>query len=568
MKKTVSVVITDLDNTLFDWVNIWHASFKAMLDRLARDSSIAEDILKTEFKKIHEKYGTSEYAFSIEELPSLRTKYAGEDLAKKFRGAIEDFRAAREANLRLYPEVMETLEALKDRGCLLVGYTDSISFYTKYRVRQLGLDRVLDFLYSPPDHPLPDNHTPQQIEIRRTVLRELPPGEVKPNPKILRDIIDGIGASPGDTIYVGNSLLKDVLMAQRAKVADVYADYGNRYPPEQYELLKEVTHWTAGDVEREKQLRAEHVNPSSTLGQSFGELLDMFEFVAFEDTSPDRMSVAVDVWKKTVDVQQHFNDLELRIRNYAVTVLAAMLGLTAYGLKENLQITIFGFHTSVAAALLYSAILPWSAFYLMDRHWYHRLLYGAVHHGQRIERRWQRRLPEITLTDSIGEHSPVKIWKITLHSRHKMSLFYWAGIGVLILSGTIVHLGTMTYQHVGGTSVEKDRSGQWILESYSVSTGYVFRRDGVRYHAHCRGMLDASTFKKNGLDLSAGVVPIPSGPTQPESNCTVVLSYLNKPVPLRQFPGADAVLQYQHTEEGPYKGNLTEFVITEATNEQ
>lgn len=174
MKKTVSVVITDLDNTLFDWVNIWHVSFKAMLDRLARDSGIGEDILKTEFKKIHEKYGTSEYAFSIEELPSLRTKYAGEDLAKKFRGAIEDFRAAREANLRLYPEVMETLEALKDRGCLLVGYTDSISFYTKYRVRQLGLDRVLDFLYSPPDHPLPDNHTPQQIEIRRTVLRELP----------------------------------------------------------------------------------------------------------------------------------------------------------------------------------------------------------------------------------------------------------------------------------------------------------------------------------------------------------------------------------------------------------
>jgi hypothetical protein len=237
-------------------------------------------------------------------------------------------------------------------------------------------------------------------------------------------------------------------MAQRAKVADVYADYGNRYPPEQYELLKEVTHWTAGDVEREKQLRAEHVNPSSTLGQSFGELLDMFEFAAFEDTSPDRMSVAVDVWKKTVDVQQHFNDLELRIRNYAVTVIAAMLGLTAYGLKENLQITIFGFHTSVAAALLYSAILPWSAFYLMDRHWYHRLLYGAVHHGQRIERRWQSRLPEITLTDSIGEHSPVKIWKITLHSRHKMSLFYWAGIGVLILSGTIVHLGTIP-AHVG-----------------------------------------------------------------------------------------------------------------------
>ncbi len=442
MKKVVSVVITDLDNTLFDWVNIWHASFRAMLDRLSRDTGIAEDVLKSEFKKIHEKYGTSEYAFSIEELPSLKTKYRGEDLAKRFRGAIEDFRAARELNLRLYPEVMETLETLKDKGCLLVGYTDSISFYSKYRVRRLGLDRVLDFLYSPPDHQLPDHRTPEHIEIRRTVLRELPPGEVKPNPEILRDIIDGVGGLSDHVIYVGNSLMKDVLMAQRAGVADVYAEYGNSFRPGQYDLLRQVTHWAAEDVEREKRLRTEDVRPSSTLAQGFSELLDKFEFVTFEDTSPDRVSIAVDIWKKTVDVQQHFNDLELRIRNYAVTVLAAMLGLAAYGLRENLQATVFGVRTSVAAALLYSAILPWSAFYLMDRHWYHRLLYGAVHHGQRIERRWQRILPEMALTDSIGEHSPIKIGKITLHSRHKMSLFYWAGIALLILSGTIVHLGS------------------------------------------------------------------------------------------------------------------------------
>ena len=332
---------------------------------------------------------------------------------------------------------------MKDKGCLLVGYTDSISFYSKYRVRNLGLDRVLDYLYSPPDHPLPNGRTPQPIEIRRTILRELPPGEVKPNPKILRDIIDGVGASPSETIYVGNSLMKDVLMAQKAKVDDAYAEYGNKYPDEQYQLLRRVTHWTADDVEREKQLKTEHVNPSNILTDSFGELLQMFEFAPFENTSSDRMSIAVDIWKKTVDVQQHFNDLELRIRNYAVTVLAAMLGLTAYGLKENLQITIFGFRTSVAAALLFLAILPWSAFYLMDRHWYHRLLYGAVHHGQRIERRWQKLLPEITLTDSIGEHSPVRIWKVMLHSRHKMSVFYCAGIVVLLLSGTIVHLGTV-----------------------------------------------------------------------------------------------------------------------------
>jgi hypothetical protein len=39
--------------------------------------------------------------------------------------------------------------------------------------------------------------------------------------------------------------------------------------------------------------------------------------------------VQVEIWKKTVDVQQHFNDLELRIRNFALAVLGAFWHLAA-----------------------------------------------------------------------------------------------------------------------------------------------------------------------------------------------------------------------------------------------
>ena len=44
MKKAVSVVTTDLDDTLFDWVNIWDGSFIAMLDRLSHDSGVDEEV--------------------------------------------------------------------------------------------------------------------------------------------------------------------------------------------------------------------------------------------------------------------------------------------------------------------------------------------------------------------------------------------------------------------------------------------------------------------------------------------------------------------------------------------
>jgi len=410
-KGTVSVVITDLDNTLYDWVDVWYKSFKAMLDQLVKESGVDQETLIKEFKGIHEKHGTSEYAFSIEELPSLKARYGEADLATRFEAAIQSYRSARKEAMRPYPGTLEALETVKDKGTLLVGYTESMAFYTNSRLKKLGLDRILDYVYSPPDHGLPNGKTANEIRyypaeyysLRRTIARNTPKGELKPNPKILMDIVKEVGATLGETIYVGDSLMKDVLMAQRAGVIDVWAKYGLAQNREEYELLRRVTHWTLEDVEREKKLRVEEVEPLIVLENGLGDLLDEFDFAPFQDRSSGRMTLVLDVWKKTVDVQQHFNDLELRIRNYAVTILAAILGLAAYGIKEDLRIVVLGHSTSLSAAVLIAGIFPWLAFYFMDRFWYHRLLYGAVGHGSRIEDRWKTTIPEIALTDSIGK---------------------------------------------------------------------------------------------------------------------------------------------------------------------
>jgi hypothetical protein len=275
--------------------------------------------------------------------------------------------------------------------------------------------------------------------MRRTIARNTPKGELKPNPKVLLDILKEIGATLSETIYVGDSLMKDVLMAQKAGVKDVWAKYGQAQNREEYELLRRVTHWTLEDVEREKKLRSEAVKPSVALENGFGDLLDEFNFAPFRENSSGRMALVLDAWKKTVDVQQHFNDLELRIRNYAVTVLAAILGLAAYGIKEDIRIIVVSYSTSLAAAVLITGIVPWLAFYLMDRFWYHRLLYGAVGHGNWIENRWKTTIPEIALTDSIGKASPIKIFGRALRTTGKIDLFYGAGILLLGLLGTLTH---------------------------------------------------------------------------------------------------------------------------------
>jgi FMN phosphatase YigB (HAD superfamily) len=126
--RSKSVFITDLDNTLFDWVELWHRAFKTLLDRLTVETGIETTVLKREFRSIHQKHGTSEYAFSIEELSCLQEKYPGEDLSGRFRMAIDEYRSLYLSPIALYPGVQETLTTLKEKGCLLVGYTESREF--------------------------------------------------------------------------------------------------------------------------------------------------------------------------------------------------------------------------------------------------------------------------------------------------------------------------------------------------------------------------------------------------------------------------------------------------------
>lgn len=288
MKAPIATVITDLDNTLFDWVAMWGAAFTAMLRVLVRQSGLEQQVIEAEAREVHRRYGTSEYSFLVESLPSLQRRHPGRKLAEVYAEAIRAYREARDGSLRLFPAVMETLAALKSKGCLVVGYTDSRAIYSAYRVRKLGLDGVLDVLFSPPDHDM--SGTPEEVRSRapeayaleKTIHRTTPEGQMKPNPVVLAYILREVGAARERTVHVGDSLMRDVLMAQEAGVTDVFARYGLAHHREEYELLRRVSHWTEADIEREKKLRAEHdVHPSYTLKERFSELLDLFEFEPF-----------------------------------------------------------------------------------------------------------------------------------------------------------------------------------------------------------------------------------------------------------------------------------------------
>jgi phosphoglycolate phosphatase len=283
---SVSLLISDLDNTLFDWLGMWYRAFEVLLCELETLTGFGRDALLTEVRRIHQKNGTSEYRFLIREFGSLGGQQRV--AAECYRPAIEKYLSTRDRNYSLYLSVAETLLAIRNSGCAVVGYTESLRYYALRAIHRLGLDGLLNAVYSFPDHPLPEGITAEEMRthgghethLSKTYSRDALPSRRKPDPEILSLIMEDFSALPSRTVYVGDSLMKDVLMAQEAGVIDVYAKYGDTRDSAAYELLRRVSHWTESDIEKEKSVYSNReVRPSHQI-TSFNELLQMFHFEA------------------------------------------------------------------------------------------------------------------------------------------------------------------------------------------------------------------------------------------------------------------------------------------------
>lgn len=189
----------------------------------------------------------------------------------------------------------------------------------------------------------------------------------------------------------------------------------------------------------------------------------------------DATAAQVEIWKKIVDVQQHFNDLELRIRNFALIVTGAFLGLGANALKDGGTANIAGHQIPSAALIVWASLVPLLAFYLMDRFWYHRLLKGAVYAGAEAEKELTDLGLRVDLGTQISRASPFTMFKRKVHSHHKMDWFYGLLVLAIVGVGLALTLAVRPFPtiasaqtHAGQTPVQglDDATAEAICEAY------------------------------------------------------------------------------------------------------
>lgn len=215
-------------------------------------------------------------------------------------------------------------------------------------------------------------------------------------------------------------------------------------------------------------------------------------------SSADELAkLRVEVWKKTIETQMHFNEMSVKARQLGMTFVVAALGVAVVllGRTERLiiEIPIFSYEvgTHVSGLIVLIAAAAVVAVRRLDLRVYHRMLRGAVTFGEQFEQRCLR--PEIIatekgLTESVSHYSRFDDATITTSGEYKgsnkttaedkLKAFYRLVIGVLFAISAILIYAFFTFKApankvadvsggaAGGSIVERCVSeiSRWIAQ--------------------------------------------------------------------------------------------------------
>lgn len=279
----VNAVILDMDNTLYDWVGYFVPAIHAMLAEAARLLEVDESQLRRDLRDVHVAYGNTEQPFALLETRTVATRMQMLSRRERYdllKPAFDAFNEVREARLRLYPGVRETLQTIRTSGCRLFGHTEATEVNIVSRIRSLGLDDLLEAVYAMHfkgmPHPL---NSDRQESDGQVPVRAMPSTARKPDPASLRTILAEIGVAPARCLYVGDNLEKDVGMAKRAGTLAAWARYGTSHDPQLWRDLVEISHWAPAAVAVvENSAASQNKAQPDVIIDAFTELLYHFTF--------------------------------------------------------------------------------------------------------------------------------------------------------------------------------------------------------------------------------------------------------------------------------------------------
>ena len=239
------LLLTDLDNTWFNWVDFFAPSLRAMVHALSRATGVSEDEIYSQLRRVYADHQTLEYQSAIQEL-TLYKELGREERARALHGAIVAFGQTRRVRLSLYEGAKETLEWLNNQNVRIIGVTNAAIPASLGRLKSLGIQKYFTALVG--------SHGGSTESIRRpgiTKLISLDGDQLKPNPEAYRRALEALAcqSSHSDLWALGDSPSKDLAPASKFGAKTIWARYGRHVNAKNFETLLRVTHWSEERVQ-------------------------------------------------------------------------------------------------------------------------------------------------------------------------------------------------------------------------------------------------------------------------------------------------------------------------------
>ncbi len=288
----VRLVVTDMDNTLYSWVDYIVPAMESLVAAVCVATGFPRIKVVQSLKTVYSKYESNEYPFALQE-SSIYAEFPEFGSFDKLviEPARMAFAEARKKYMKPYKGVITTLEALKERKIPVVALTDAPRNPAEQRAKRMGFDQYLGSIYTLPGFQLPASPEGQTL-VAPDILQkeerghyraacpviELPRDYEKPNPKGLLQICRTWSVDPADVLVIGDSLKKDIGVAREVGAVDCWAEYGTYVSLEYRERLDiisaaSVTRRHAASVYESGQLplKATHVM------SNFSQILDVID---------------------------------------------------------------------------------------------------------------------------------------------------------------------------------------------------------------------------------------------------------------------------------------------------
>lgn len=199
----IKAVIFDLDNTLLDFISMKESAVSSAVNAMIEAGLDLDE--KSSYERIITLY--QETGWENQQIFDIFLKEkTGEVDNKYLAAAIVSYRRAREATLRLYPDVQRTLNVLAKMGLKLAVVSDAPSREAWMRIYYLNLHHVFDLVLTFDDV-----------------------GERKPSPKGFEMALEKLGIKTDEALMIGDWPERDVAGASKLGIKTIYAKYGDTF---------------------------------------------------------------------------------------------------------------------------------------------------------------------------------------------------------------------------------------------------------------------------------------------------------------------------------------------------